>query len=60
MIALCFFIILKVAFKFKRKKEEATKPAPTTKKCPYCLNEIPLKATRCGHCTSLIKEEIIE
>ena len=22
---------------------------PTTKKCPPCLSEIPIKATRCGH-----------
>ena len=35
-----------------KKKEE---PAPTTKKCPYCLSEIPLAATRCPHCTSEIK-----
>lgn len=25
---------------------------PTTKKCPYCLSAIPLKATRCAYCTS--------
>lgn len=25
---------------------------PTTKKCPECLSEIPVKATRCAHCTS--------
>jgi len=55
MIALCLFVILKVAFKFKRKREEAPKPTPTTKKCPYCLNEIPLAATRCGHCTSILE-----
>lgn len=54
MIALCLFIILKVLFKFKRKKEEPKKPI-TTKKCPYCLNEIPLEATRCGHCTSVLE-----
>ena len=24
----------------------------TTKECPYCLSAIPLKATRCPHCTS--------
>ena len=56
MIAICLFVILKVIFKFRRKKEEAPKPAPTTKKCPYCLNEILLEATRCGHCTSELKE----
>ena len=36
------------------KKKEA--PAPTTKKCPYCLSEIPLEATRCPHCTSELKK----
>lgn len=25
---------------------------PTTHKCPECLSEIPLKATRCMYCTS--------
>jgi large conductance mechanosensitive channel len=28
--------------------------APTTRNCPYCLAEIPIKATRCGHCTSQV------
>ena len=27
-------------------------PAPTTRECPFCLSAIPLKATRCAHCTS--------
>src|SRR5467141_694654 len=33
----------------------APKPAPApaaTRDCPYCLTAIPLKATRCAHCTS--------
>ena len=37
--------------KIAPKKEEAP-AAPTTKKCPYCLSEIPLEATKCAHCTS--------
>ena len=30
--------------------------APTTKKCPFCLSEIPIAATRCPHCTSVLEE----
>lgn len=26
-------------------------PDPTTKKCPECMSEIPVKATRCMYCT---------
>ena len=55
MVALCLFIFFKVFFKARRKKEEEPKPV-TTKKCPYCLSEIPLEATRCAHCTSELKE----
>jgi len=37
------------------KKKEAAAPAvPTTKECPHCLSTIPIKATRCGHCTSAL------
>ena len=41
--------INKVASLGKKKEAPA---APTTKKCPFCLSEIPLEATRCAHCTS--------
>ena len=37
---------------------EAAPAAPTTKKCPYCLSEIPLEATRCAHCTSLLEQPV--
>lgn len=32
------------------KKKEKT--APLTRKCPYCMGEIDIKATKCMHCTS--------
>ncbi|MEO7364014.1 MAG: large conductance mechanosensitive channel protein MscL [Candidatus Saccharimonadales bacterium] len=28
---------------------------PTTKKCPECLSEVPIKATRCAHCQIKLK-----
>lgn len=30
-------------------------PAVNTRPCPLCLTSIPLKATRCAHCTSEVK-----
>jgi large conductance mechanosensitive channel len=36
----------------KRSKKTAD---PTTRKCPECLSEIPLQATRCMYCTSRIE-----
>lgn len=57
--ALVIFCLVKLLNKFgnrlSRKKEEAP-AAPTTKKCPYCLSEIALEATRCPHCTSNLSE----
>ena len=30
-------------------------PPATTRPCPLCLSQIPLRATRCAHCTSEVK-----
>ena len=57
IVALSLFIFLKVFLKSLLRKKEA--PAtPTTKKCPYCLNDIPINATRCGHCTSNLEKDV--
>jgi large conductance mechanosensitive channel len=57
LTALVLFLIIKAFNKAKtvNKKEEAP-AAPTTKKCPFCLSEIDIKATRCPHCTSVLEE----
>jgi len=56
------FLIIAIAIFFlvrginNLKKEEEVPPAePTTKECPLCLSTVPIKATRCGHCTSDLK-----
>ena len=55
LIALVIFCIIKAMNTAKDKmlrKQEEEAPAPTTKKCPYCMSEIDIQATRCPHCTS--------
>jgi large conductance mechanosensitive channel len=54
IVAFAVFLLIRGINQLKRK--EAAPPAvPTTKDCPYCLSTIPIKATRCGHCTSELK-----
>ncbi len=54
LIALAIFLVVKQINRMKR-EEKAAPAAPTAKDCPYCLSSIPLKATRCPHCTSEVR-----
>ena len=57
ILAFILFCLIKGINKLmtlRQKKEEPA--APVTKKCPYCLSEIPIQATRCPHCTSVLEE----
>ena len=57
LVALCLFLVVKAINKSKNmKKKEEPAAEPTTKKCPFCQSEIDIKATRCPHCTSELKE----
>jgi large conductance mechanosensitive channel len=54
IVAFAVFLLVKQINALKR-QEAAPPPAPTTKECPFCLSAVPLKATRCPHCTSELK-----
>ncbi len=54
IVAFAVFMLIKQINRLKT-AEPAAAPAPTTKECPYCLSAVPLKATRCPHCTSELK-----
>jgi large conductance mechanosensitive channel len=51
-----FTIVAFVIFMLVRAMNSMKKPTPaaepTTKDCPYCFSTVPIKATRCPHCTS--------
>jgi large conductance mechanosensitive channel len=55
VIAFVIFLIVKAANSMKKPATPAAPAEPTSKDCPYCLSVIPIKATRCPHCTSEIK-----
>ncbi|WP_211098101.1 large-conductance mechanosensitive channel protein MscL [Acidihalobacter yilgarnensis] len=53
IVAFAVFLLVRSINRLKR-QEEVAAPTPNTKTCPYCLSDIPLKASRCPHCTSEI------
>jgi large conductance mechanosensitive channel len=61
IIAFAFFLIVRMINRLQQIEADVTKaepaaPAPPTdRECPYCLMRVPLKATRCGYCTSTLE-----
>ena len=53
-ILFCIMKAINKSMSFGKKPEVEEK---TTKICPYCRYEIPIEATRCGHCTSELNEQ---
>lgn len=56
VVAFAVFILVRQVNRMKR-QPVAVPAEPTTKECPYCLSTIPLKAIRCLHCTSELKNQ---
>jgi large conductance mechanosensitive channel len=49
IVAFCVFLLVKALNKMKKPAPAA---APVAKDCPACTMSIPIKATRCPHCTT--------
>ncbi len=49
IVALALFFLVKAMNKLKKAEPPA---APTAKDCPRCAMSVPIRATRCPHCTS--------
>jgi large conductance mechanosensitive channel len=50
IVAFALFLVVKSVNRLRR----PAVAAPTTKDCVYCAMAIPIKATRCPHCTSAV------
>ena len=53
LMAICIFLFVKAINKLHKKPAEAPREEPRL--CPYCRMEIAKDATRCPHCTSVLK-----
>ena len=51
IIAAVIFLVVRAANRVVAGPPEA----PTTRDCPQCLSTVPVKATRCAHCTQALQ-----
>jgi len=52
--AIYFLIVMPMNRIQELTKKPQIPPAPTTRKCPECLSDIPLAAQRCAYCTAQV------
>jgi large conductance mechanosensitive channel len=50
-----FLVVVPMNQLNKLTTKPAAPKAPATRKCPECLSEIPVGATRCAYCTAVLK-----
>jgi large conductance mechanosensitive channel len=55
IVAFVIFLLVRGVSRMKRLQAAPVPAVPTTKDCIYCFSSIPIKATRCPHCTSELK-----
>lgn len=54
IVAFALSTVIKGMNQLRREEAAAPPQAPTTKDCKFCCSAIPLKATKCPHCTSQV------
>jgi large conductance mechanosensitive channel len=55
IVAFAVFLLIKGMNSLQKEAEEP-EAEPTEKDCPHCFTAIPIKATRCPHCTSELNQ----
>ncbi len=53
IVSFALFLVVRQVNRWTAKPAPAAEP--TTKECPYCYSEIPIRARRCPHCTSQLE-----
>ena len=56
IVAFAVILLIRSVNKFQR-AEETAMVEPTSKKCPFCFMDIPIKAIRCPQCTSDLERD---
>lgn len=55
IVAFAVFLIVRAANRLRAPRGQQEEAPPSTRECPYCLSQIPLRATRCAYCTAEVE-----
>jgi large conductance mechanosensitive channel len=59
IVALVVFLLVRAINRlYVARKGDAADAEPVVKECPFCYQEIPVKATRCAFCTSNLEPAV--
>lgn len=56
LVSFVVFLLVRYINKLKRPQDTPEPAVPSIKKCPFCISDIPVEATRCPNCTSRLEE----
>jgi large conductance mechanosensitive channel len=57
IVGFAIFLLIR-AYNRMRKSPQVAPDSPTEMDCPFCQMPVPLRATRCGHCTSTLEPTV--
>lgn len=56
IVSFAVFLLVRYINRLREPSAAPEPAAPTVKKCPFCVSDVPAGATRCPHCTSELSE----
>lgn len=57
IVSFAVFVLVRYINRLREPGAAPEPPVPTVKKCPFCVSDVPVEATRCPHCTSDLSDE---
>ena len=59
IVSFAVFLLVRYINRLREPTTALEPPVPGVKKCPYCISDISVAATRCPHCTSDLSDDVV-